>query len=350
MFASFKGEGTGAVRHMFAHHILKPERTPLEANPWGTPRSSGSFSTLFESRILRAVDYAERPFEVSVTRKAGKIAGEKMFGLSTPVFARRPVRTFAEFRRGADVYVSCGDSSDTDIETGSVDAVVTDPPFFDNVHYSELADFFFVWQRHILGARVGAQATTRSLGEVQHREPAEFGARLTRVWRECHRVLRDDGLLAFTYHHSRSEGWECVLSSLVEAGFEAVRAHPIKAEMAVAAPKQQAREPIDLDVILVCHKRTREVPSVTRVDGAFIRALAVAQEQIERLRRVGQRLSRGDLRVILTAQVVCQLSQVYAVDDAQGAFRAFAPLVDDAIERLGSRRADGDVAQPEHRA
>ena len=45
MFASHKGEGTGAVRHMFSHHILKPERTPLEANPWGTPRSSGAFST-----------------------------------------------------------------------------------------------------------------------------------------------------------------------------------------------------------------------------------------------------------------------------------------------------------------
>src|SRR5437879_13899112 len=66
MFASYKGEGTGAVRHMFAHHILKPERTPLEANPWGTPKSSGSFSTLFRSRILRALDSAENPFDIMV--------------------------------------------------------------------------------------------------------------------------------------------------------------------------------------------------------------------------------------------------------------------------------------------
>ena len=47
LFASYKGEGTGAVRHMFSHHILKPERTPIEANVWGTPKSSGSFSNLF---------------------------------------------------------------------------------------------------------------------------------------------------------------------------------------------------------------------------------------------------------------------------------------------------------------
>ena len=48
LFASYKGEGTGAVRHMFAHHVLKPERMPLEANVWGTPKSSGSFMTMFK--------------------------------------------------------------------------------------------------------------------------------------------------------------------------------------------------------------------------------------------------------------------------------------------------------------
>ena len=41
MFASYKGEGTGAVRHMFYHHILKPERTPLEANIWGDTEEFG---------------------------------------------------------------------------------------------------------------------------------------------------------------------------------------------------------------------------------------------------------------------------------------------------------------------
>lgn len=50
MFASYKGEGTGAIRHMFSHHILKLERTPLEANIWGTSKSSGSFSGLYKLR------------------------------------------------------------------------------------------------------------------------------------------------------------------------------------------------------------------------------------------------------------------------------------------------------------
>ena len=49
LFCSYKGEGTGAVRHMFSHHILKPERAPLENSVWGTDKSSGTFSSLFES-------------------------------------------------------------------------------------------------------------------------------------------------------------------------------------------------------------------------------------------------------------------------------------------------------------
>jgi len=64
VFASYKGEGTGAVRHLFSHHILKPERTPIEANVWGTPKSSGSFLTLFKTRILRAIDYRQSPVEI----------------------------------------------------------------------------------------------------------------------------------------------------------------------------------------------------------------------------------------------------------------------------------------------
>jgi putative DNA methylase len=65
MSASYKGEGTGAVRHMFSHHILKPERMPIEANVWGTPKSSGSFSNLFRGRLLRAIEYRSAPTEIN---------------------------------------------------------------------------------------------------------------------------------------------------------------------------------------------------------------------------------------------------------------------------------------------
>lgn len=329
MFASYKGEGTGAVRHMFAHHILKPERVPLEANLWGTPKSSGSFSTMFEGRIRRALDYADDPFELRVARKGSK--AEKVFGLSEKI-GSSVAQTYSAFARGERVYLSCGDSGTTDLPDGSVDAVLTDPPFFDNVHYSQLADFFHVWQRHILGADGYRKSdTTRSGREVQNADEVGFTDRLAAVWRESHRVLKDDGLLAFTYHHSRPEGWRCVLQALMEAGFGISAVHPIKAEMSVAMPKLQAKEPIDLDIILVCRKRTRM--KTQRWDGDLLSTVAQpAQAQADRLRNAGRKLSRNDVRVILMAQLLRQVSRSPTVESALAlldiANRETEPLID----------------------
>jgi len=307
MFASYKGEGTGAVRHMFAHHILKPERVPLEANLWGTPKSSGSFSTMFENRVRRALDYADDPFELRLpSSKGGKT--DKVYGLSEKI-GTSVAETYSAFEKGACVYLSCGDSGSMDVPDASVDVVLTDPPFFDNVHYSQLADFFHVWQRHILGADGSRKSdTTRSDREVQNADEDGFTNRLAAVLREAHRILKDDGLLVFTYHHSRAEGWRCVLQALMEAGFGISAVHPIKAEMSVAVPKLQAKEPIDLDIILVCRKRARM--KVHRWNGDIWGTVAPsAQEQARRMRIAGRRLSRNDVRIIVMAQLLRQISR-----------------------------------------
>lgn len=312
MFASYKGEGTGAVRHMFAHHILKPERVPLEANLWGTAKSSGSFSTMFEGRIRRALEYAANPFDLRVD-KGSKT--EKVFGLSENIGG--PIAdNHAAFAGERRIYLSCGDSGSIDLPDRSVDVVLTDPPFFDNVHYSQLADFFHVWQRHVLGENgTRLHNTTRSDREVQNAKAEDFTDRLASVWQETHRVLKDDGLLAFTYHHSRQEGWRCVLRALMRAGFGITAAHPIKAEMSVAMPKQQAKEPIDLDIILVCRKAERL--ETHRWNGDLWGTVAPpAQEQINRLRAANRKLSRNDVRIIVMAQLLRQLSRSPTLDSA----------------------------------
>lgn len=330
MFASYKGEGTGAVRHMFAHHILKPERVPIEANLWGTPKSSGSFSTMFEGRIRRALDYADNPFELRLNQ-GGKT--EKVYGLSEKIGA--PVAdTYGAFAKGARVYLSCGDSGSTDLPDQSVDAVLTDPPFFDNVHYSQLADFFHVWQRHILGAAGNREPdTTRSDREVQNSDEGGFTDRLAAVWHEAHRVLKDDGLLAFTYHHSRPEGWRCVLQALMEAGFWISAVHPIKAEMSVAMPKLQAKEPIDLDIILVCRKRSRM--KTYRWNGDLWGTVAPsARAQAERLRASGRRLSRNDVRIIVMAQLLRQISRSPTLESALRLLDAANSETETLIDRI----------------
>lgn len=338
MFASYKGEGTGAVRHMFAHHILKPERVPLEANLWGTPKSSGSFMTMFEGRIRRALDYADNPFELRVDYSAGKKT-EKVYGLSEKI-GFPLAEDYAGFLKGKRVYLSCGDSSATDLDAGSVDAILTDPPFFDNVHYSQLADFFHVWQRHILGDDgYRQQDTTRSEREVQNAQADDFTDKLSGVWKEAHRVLKDEGLLAFTYHHSKSEGWRCVLRALMQAGFGITAAQPIKAEMSSAMPKHQAKEPIDLDIILVCRKRSQINTPVSNGD-LFDTVTPIVTHQVSRLIDSGRRLSRNDVRIIIMAQVLRRLSLEPSMEEALHILDSMNGDTDLLIEEIHSLQKD----------
>jgi hypothetical protein len=306
---------------------------PLEANVWGTPKSSGSFSTLFRSRVLRALEYQEAPFEVRPAQVNGRTVGEKVYGTSQPIEVA-VADSYEDFARGKRAYLACGSSSKTDLPDKSVDAIVTDPPFFDNVHYSQLADFFHVWQRHILGEdgpRAGE--TTRRAEEVQQSDAETFEKRLGAVWKECHRVLRDEGLLIFTYHHSRPEGWRCVLNALAEGNFRIVAAHPIKAEMSVATPKSRAKEPIDYDVILVCRKREddSDLPSLG-FELLLKEATTNALGQVARLRTCKRPMSRNDARVILMSQVLlCLSSQQVPSGDPIGEHEA---ELERAIDRV----------------
>ena len=307
LFCSFKGEGTGAVRHMFSNHILKPERTPLENSVWGTEKSSGTFSTLFESRLIRAKRYLDHPFEVAFEDDLlGRRTGSRKIVASDPIRAQR-VESWEELRatdRG--LMILNGDSSRLPVPDASVDAVITDPPYFDFVHYSELSDFFFAWLSPVLKSRYPwfSRADSSDKGEVQHKDPRVFARQLASVFSECCRVLKDDGVLAFTFHHSRPEGWAAIYESVTSAGLAVVAAHPVHAELRAASPKAAAKDPISLDAILVCKKRA--AVSAPQFDQRTIinRSAALANK----LQAAGMSISTADRFVILASQTLVALS------------------------------------------
>ncbi len=303
LFCSFKGEGTGAVRHMFSNHILKPERTPLENSVWGSSKSSGTFSTLFESRLLRAKRYLDEPFEIAFEYdQDGKRVGSRKKVASHPIRARR-VENWQELAASDHgLMILNGDSSTLPIPAGSVDAVVTDPPYFDFVHYSELSDFFFAWLSPALRQRYPwmAREDSSDQGEVQHKDPRVFGRQLAAVFTEACRVLKDDGVLAFSFHHSRPEGWAAIYEAINKAGLAVVAVHPVHAELRAASPKAAAKDPISLDAILVCRKRVFAAHQPGTLQDVRLVVDAVAT----RLEHAGLRISVGDRFVIGAAQVL----------------------------------------------
>lgn len=285
MFCTFKGEGTGAVRPLFSHHILKPERTPLENNVWGTPKSSGSFSRLFRSKLIKAKKYLERPTEIKLYKSSDNTKAEQC--VASKSINLRVVDNWEKFAGDTGTaLVLNGDSAALPIPDEVVDAVITDPPYFDFIHYSELSDFFFAWLAPLLSSDYSYfdRPSSYQFGEVQHRNPTKFAASLARVFTEARRVMKSDGVMVFSFHHSRPEGWQAIYQALSHSGFCVTAAYPVYAEMAVASPKSNTRTPISVDIVLVCKKS----------GGSKGNSGLGASEYAQQLEAVGITLSRSD--------------------------------------------------------
>jgi putative DNA methylase len=257
-FCSPKGLGTGAVRHLFAHHAFIPAKEPLEANLWGVNRSSGGFSTLYKERLRRGKAYAKRPVERRLETHGPvkvPIPGERMEATLAV--------SFEELVTSPERRVLLLNRSSTDlgeIPAGSVDAVITDPPYLGNVMYSELADFFYVWLRlglseqypEFIHPSVGRE--NEAIVNPDHGKGVDYYRdTLAAVFRECHRVLKDEGLLVFTFHHGAAEAWDALAQALRAANFAIQHVWPVHAEMDVGVPIL-GKESVKFDAILVCRK------------------------------------------------------------------------------------------------
>jgi putative DNA methylase len=305
LFCSFKGEGTGAVRHLFYNHILKPERAPIENSIWGTEKSSGTFSTLFKSRLLKAKSYLKSPFEIKLARDIfnNTVDVEKVIA-SDPISARKAVSWNDFLQKKNAVYILNGDSAKIDIPDCSVDAVVTDPPYFDFVHYSELSDFFFAWLSPVLKERFDYFNNSNCAHgeEVQHKDPYMFSKSLCNVFKECKRVLKDEGNLVFSFHHSRIEGWAAIYQAIIKSGFVLVNFYPVYAEFKGAAPKYSANSPISIDILLVCKKNTYADEFPTNISCDNI------NQYTNTFFADGLKLSENDIFVIKSASVLLKLN------------------------------------------
>jgi len=296
---------------MFSNHILKPERTPLENSVWGTEQSSGTFSTLFESRLIPAKRYLQQPFEIAFESDLlGQRTRTRKIVASDPIQVQHVASWDQLQMTDRGLMILNGDSSRLPMPDASVDAVITDPPYFDFVHYSELSDFFFAWLAPVLKARYPwfSRADSSDKGEVQHKDPHMFARQLASVLSECRRVLKDDGVLAFSFHHSRAEGWAAIYEAVTTAGLSVIAAHPVHAELRAASPKNAAKDPISLDAILVCKKQPSARASQFDQRMIIDRSAALAST----LQGAGMSISKADRFVIIASQTLVALSSVNA--------------------------------------
>jgi len=150
------------------------------------------------------------------------------------------------------------------------DAVFTDPPYYDNIPYADLSDFFYVWLKRCVGdlfPEIFATPLTPKSNEIvqlaernekySYKTKEFFENGLSESFKEIDRVLKLDGIAVIIYAHKSTEGWETMLNSLVNAGFVVTASWPLHTEMKTRL-RARASAALASSIYMVCRKLERE--------------------------------------------------------------------------------------------
>ncbi|MFZ9739830.1 MAG: DUF559 domain-containing protein, partial [Prochlorotrichaceae cyanobacterium] len=153
----------------------------------------------------------------------------------------------------------------------SLDAIVTDPPYYSTIQYAELSDFFYVWQKHILGdifpdlytteltdkdrEAVANPSRFRNMGaSPKDLADQDYEAKMQMAFSEYYRVLKDNGVMTVQFNHKDSGAWDVLAKSLIDAGFEITASWAVSTENPQNLHQAQ-KNSVSSTVLLVCRKR-----------------------------------------------------------------------------------------------
>jgi len=149
------------------------------------------------------------------------------------------------------------------------DAVFTDPPYYDNVNYAELSDFFYVWLKRSIGDLYPELFSTPLVPKskeivanpVRHEGEAKakefFETMLKKAFQEIYRVLKPNGIAVIVYAHKSTSGWETMINSLLDSGLVPTASWPIDTEMKARLIAKDSAA-LASSIYIVCRKMERE--------------------------------------------------------------------------------------------
>ncbi len=151
------------------------------------------------------------------------------------------IRSVSNIRPAGRVYR--GTAADLPFDSQHFDAIVSDPPYYDNVAYADLSDFFYVWLKRSIGFLFPEHFTsmltpkkseavadaTRHDGDRQLAGQV-YEQMMARAFAEAGRVLKPDAPLVIVYAHKTTLGWSTLVDALRTAGFTVTEAWPLDTE------------------------------------------------------------------------------------------------------------------------
>ena len=301
---------------LFSIRAFRHVCRPVEINPWLDGTGRGTFPNTAR-QVQRAVAFAQAP-------EVAHLDGGFVPSGSLAVAGAAP-RT-----------IHNGDSRElAAIPDRHVDLILTDPPYCDNIAYSELSDFFLPWLQQFgmipqttLSSAISTNLAARLArggvgGDVQEG--------LSECFVQMRRVLKDDGRLVFSYQHRTSEAWVALASALAAGGWRPIQSFPMLGNS--TAGLHQHEGTILWDAVTVCRKGPEDGPKELRVSDAQVAAAVErASSWAAHLKRAkGPAFRAADQDNLLRALLVAAALGTFGT-----AGRSKAARLIDALTKTGS--------------
>jgi len=165
--------------------------------------------------------------------------------------------------------VTQGSATEFSYPDNFFDAVFTDPPYYDNINYAELSDFFYVWLKRSIGDlypelfMTPLTPKTKEIvsNPVRHgsseRARKFFEEMLKKSFQEIYRVLKPNGIATIVYTHKSTSGWETLINALLDSGLVPTASWPIDTEMK-ARLLAKGNAALASSIYFVCRKMERK--------------------------------------------------------------------------------------------
>ncbi|MEM3380922.1 MAG: hypothetical protein QXQ11_02015 [Candidatus Bathyarchaeia archaeon] len=212
----------------------------------------------------------------------------------------------------------------------SVPCIVVDPPYAENVMYSEVSDFFYVWLKRLLGdifpdafkttltekedEAVANPARFKGVGKSAKKLAQEdYRIKMEACFREMHRILQDDGVMTVMFTHRSAEAWGSLATALINAGFTFISSWPVHTEPPDKYGKR-GKSVLKVTVLLTCRKRKMNHPGIWEQIIDELRQ--ISNQKIEDYVKHG--IGGPDLRVSVYGPVLGKFADYYPVKTATG--------------------------------
>jgi adenine-specific DNA methylase len=220
-----------------------------------TSIGSGGWSNIID-KFTKAKTYCSHPFEV-------RHDGHRKQVIPTDGEWIGEVRNGSIRSEKRLVNLHCGDATAVALPPKSLDAVLTDPPYFGNVQYAELMDFCYVWLRILVQDSTSCFVlpSTRNAGELtgnvnMGRDLHHFTLGLSGVFTNMAEALKPGAPLAFTYHHNTLEAYHAIAVAMLNARLVCSASLPCPAEMGASIHISGTGSSI-IDTVFVCRSTGR---------------------------------------------------------------------------------------------